>query len=379
MMIIKAGIIGLGGFSGIILKALEDVRGVRVVAAADIKSNLRQQAMTAFNISKMYESAEDIFSDKGIDLVIIATPPFLHAEMGKRAMESGKHVFFEKPGSISVEQMEELIQLSKKNGVIASIDFVMRRNPLYFILKRICETGVFGLPERIFLENYAHDDSLPPDHWFWDYDKSGGIWVEHGVHFFDLVRWLIGPPLKSQALKMERDEAGLIDRVSGWAVHENKTLVSYYHGFTKPEIFEKTTFFTVFERAYVQAKGWIPVELTLDALMASDMGKYVTNDLLDEAKDYLCGINTIFEIRQLRKFDKNERFIKGRGKDFSADGRYMLTYSLDKDRWEVYRACVRQGISDLASVLRGEKSYPDVTLQDAKNALDSAFMMENNT
>ncbi len=378
-MIIKAGIIGLGGFSGIILKALEDVRGVRVVAAADIKSNLRQQAMTAFNISKMYESAEDIFSDKGIDLVIIATPPFLHAEMGKRAMESGKHVFFEKPGSISVEQMEELIQLSKKNGVIASIDFVMRRNPLYFILKRICETGVFGLPERIFLENYAHDDSLPPDHWFWDYDKSGGIWVEHGVHFFDLVRWLIGPPLKSQALKMERDEAGLIDRVSGWAVHENKTLVSYYHGFTKPEIFEKTTFFTVFERAYVQAKGWIPVELTLDALMASDMGKYVTNDLLDEAKDYLCGINTIFEIRQLRKFDKNERFIKGRGKDFSADGRYMLTYSLDKDRWEVYRACVRQGILDLASVLRGEKSYPDVTLQDAKNALDSAFMMENNT
>jgi predicted dehydrogenase len=274
-MTVKAGIIGLGKFSGIILQALESVRNVQVVAAVDIRPDLRQRAMQVFNIPEIYETADSLLSHKDVELVIIATPPFLHAEMGRRAMELGKHVFFEKPGSISVGQLEELIQLSKKNGVIASIDFVMRRNPLYFILKKICESEVFGLPERVFLENYAHDDSLPQDHWFWDYEKSGGIWVEHGVHFFDLSWWLLGSPLKAQAFKMERNKIGLTDRVFGWAVHNNNILAGYYHGFTKPEVFEKTALYAVFERAYVQSKGWIPTELKLDALMTSDAGKYI--------------------------------------------------------------------------------------------------------
>jgi hypothetical protein len=51
-------------------------------------------------------------------------------------------------------------------------------------------------------------------------------------------------------------------------------------------------------------------------------------------------------------------------------------FRLDRDRWEVYRACVRQGIVDLVHALKGQKSKPDVTLEDAKRALDVAKMME---
>lgn len=378
MMKLKAGIIGLGGFSKIILKSLERSRIVEVVAAADIRQEMRLEADETFNISNIYDRAEDIFSDSSIQIVIIATPPFLHAQLGKKAMEAGKHVFFEKPGSITLEQMQELIQLSQKKGVVATVDFVMRRNPLYLILKNLFTTQVFGLPERVFLENYAHDDTLPADHWFWDPDKSGGIWVEHGVHFIDLVQWLIGQPSTVQAIKINRDRYNLIDRVAGTAVH-NSTLVSYYHGFTKPEVFEKTNFYAVFERAYVQLNGWIPIEMEIDALMTSDMGKYLTDDLLKESRRYLCSIDTVLEMRQLKKFGESERNLKGRGKGYFADGRYKLIYRLNRDRWEVYRASVLEGITDLASVLLGKKASPDVTLEDAKKALETALKMEMNT
>ena len=91
--------------------------------------------------------------------------------MGKLSLSAGKHVFFEKPGALSPKSMSELITLTETNNLKSSLDFVMRRNPIYFILKRLCEKDLFGMPERAFLENYAHDDSLPPDHWFWDYGK----------------------------------------------------------------------------------------------------------------------------------------------------------------------------------------------------------------
>ena len=42
-------------------------------------------------------------------------------------------------------------------------------------------------------ENYASDENLPAEHWFWDRAKSGGIFVEHGVHFFDLFAGWLGP------------------------------------------------------------------------------------------------------------------------------------------------------------------------------------------
>ena len=71
-----------------------------------------------------------------------------------------------------------------------------------------------------------------------------------------------------------------------------------------------------------------------------------------------------------------KKTFKGRGKSYGATARAEFTYRLSCDRWEVYRACVRQGIEDLAAAITAEKESPDVTLYDAKKALDVACMME---
>lgn len=368
------GIIGLGGFAELILEAIRGKSGVTVTAAADIDKERTQKFKDNFNIDNIYFNADDLLQDDKINLVIIATPPFLHYELGKKALLKDKHIFLEKPGSLTSEEMVKLIKLSQERNRKSSIDFVMRRNPLYFILKEFRDKNLFGLPERAYLENYAHDDSLPPQHWFWDPEKSGGIWVEHGVHFFDLVNWLIGLPRVAKGEKIPRDYTGLVDRVIGTALHDNNTVVSYYHGFTKPEIFEDTHFSLVFERAYTLAKGWIPIELKVDAMVTHEVEKYIMGELLVKAQNSLPGIDVILETSLLKSFHRDEIF-KGRGKEYGATARVVFTFRLNKNRWDVYKACVSRGIEDMLEAIHGKKSNPDVTLDDAKNALDVALMM----
>jgi predicted dehydrogenase len=68
----------------------------------------------------------------------------------------------------------------------------MRYDPLNQAIARILEAGSLGAPLHAFFENYASDTPLGPGHWFWKPEISGGIFIEHGVHFFDLFRMWFG-------------------------------------------------------------------------------------------------------------------------------------------------------------------------------------------
>lgn len=190
---VNIGIIGLGWFANIIAKSIsESGEDICIKAISDINPEKRNKFVEKFNVKKEYTDSSDLLGDPEVEIVIIATPPTFHFRLGEQALFSGKHVFFEKPGALTPNEMEQLIKIAANRNLKTTIDYVMRRNPLYFILKRFYDSKALGLLERAYLENYAHDDHMPPEHWFWDYTKSGGIWVEHGVHFFDIVNWLMG-------------------------------------------------------------------------------------------------------------------------------------------------------------------------------------------
>ena len=67
----------------------------------------------------------------------------------------------------------------------------MRYSSLYDDVATLLAEGVPGAPQRVAFENFAGD--LPAHHWFWNPQLSGGIMVEHGVHFFDIFTHLLGP------------------------------------------------------------------------------------------------------------------------------------------------------------------------------------------
>lgn len=69
---------------------------------------------------------------------------------------------------------------------------MQRYNPLYTMVADLIQSQMLGKVLHGYLENYASDEGLDPDHWFWDRSKSGGIFLEHGVHFFDMFEGWLG-------------------------------------------------------------------------------------------------------------------------------------------------------------------------------------------
>ncbi|MGI6604601.1 MAG: Gfo/Idh/MocA family protein [bacterium] len=365
------GIIGLGGFGQLIAAALEGAPGLKLTAVAERMPERRAQGAVQLPKVRLYERAEDLICDEGVELIIIATPPYTHAALARQVLESGKHLYLEKPGALTPEEMSELRHLASSRGLKASIDFVMRRNPLYFLLKDLQVQGLFGEPERAYLENYAHDDQLPPEHWFWDYSKSGGIWIEHGVHFIDVGHWILGPANWVWGASFVRPGRELVERVTGTISYLASTVVNHYHGFTKPELFEDTSFGLVWERAYAVLKGWIPTELRLDALVTPEGEEYLTGKALQRARQYLPGIGVEVKMEKT-VLSGMAGVVQGREKVYPVTHRLRLTYILTQDRWTVYRACVRQGILDLASAVTHPAREPSVTLAEAEAALKVA-------
>ncbi|MBX6377329.1 MAG: Gfo/Idh/MocA family oxidoreductase, partial [Clostridia bacterium] len=310
--------------------------------------------------------------DKAHDVaaVLIMTPPHLHYPVARAALAAGKHCFVEKPGSLTAAQAADLLRRSREAGRRIAVDFVMRHNPLCRFVRRCVETGAFGPLERVAIENCAHDDTLPPDHWFWDETRSGGIWVEHGVHFFDAVTWWAGPPARLQALALARpggegEEAGATtprqDTVVANAVHVapggEAVTATYYHGFTRPEAFERTGWHLVFQRAYVDLYGWMPVDLRLEALVP-DEPPPVLQELPGAT---VCTLETYPEGTSFR----------GRGRDYAARRRVEVTAHLG-DRWQVYALCVQAGLADFLRAAADPSHCPAVSFADAVAALAAA-------
>jgi predicted dehydrogenase len=76
---------------------------------------------------------------------------------------------------------------------------------------------------------------LPPEHWFWDRAKSGGIVIEHGVPFFDPFAGWLGPGevVAAQATYRSGTEpgSGIEDQVQATVRYAGDVLVNFYHGF----------------------------------------------------------------------------------------------------------------------------------------------------
>src|SRR6185312_15108269 len=109
------------------------------------------------------------------ELVIITTPPATHAPMGIATARAGKAVFMEKPVAVSVPECRALLDAVREAGVAATVDFVMRYNPIFAALQDWTARGLLGGLRRVDFQNFAADEWLPPDHWFWDRAQSGGI------------------------------------------------------------------------------------------------------------------------------------------------------------------------------------------------------------
>jgi predicted dehydrogenase len=264
---LNIGIVGAGGFAAFASKAFLKIQGIKIVAVSDIDLSAAERLAKEVN-AKVYHDLDKFLENSDIDLVYIATPPFLHYEQSKKVLLAGKHVICEKPAALKTSEAEELSSLAKSLKLLYVVNLMQRYNPLYSIVKSIVQEKILGNFLHGFFENYASDGNLHEDHWLWKENISGGIFIEHGVHFFDMFQGWFGEGKILSAVQLERPgvETTIHDRVHATALY-NGGVVTFYHAFDQPMMLEKQELRLQFERGEINLYEWIPVKMKLTGLL----------------------------------------------------------------------------------------------------------------
>src|SRR4029079_8279927 len=254
---IGLGVIGCGGLGLFALQQFVQVPGVHLVGMAGTARPAALAAAKRYGLEDVVE-VDRLVNLPNLDVIYISTPPFLHYEQAKKALAAGKHVICEKPLALTVGEADELIALARRQDRLIVANLMQRYNPLFDIVGQLLEHRLLGELLHGYFENYASDENLPAEHWFWDRTKSGGIFVEHGVHFFDLFAGWLGAGEVVSAQASRRPGTNIEDQVQcsvryGEAVH-----INFYHGFTQTGRMDRQELRLVFERGDLLLHGWVP-------------------------------------------------------------------------------------------------------------------------
>jgi Oxidoreductase family, NAD-binding Rossmann fold/beta-1,4-mannooligosaccharide phosphorylase len=127
---------GCGRFGDFCLSAVADLPQLLLVGVTDTD---RPRALAAADRrgTTAYPDYDALLADDRVDLVIVATPPADHAPMTLAAITAGKHVFCEKPLATALPEATAVLQAASARGVRLSVDYVLRWNPLYQLLRRL--------------------------------------------------------------------------------------------------------------------------------------------------------------------------------------------------------------------------------------------------
>jgi predicted dehydrogenase len=346
------GIVGAGGFATFLADTATTLPGVSVRAVAD------EQAQAAHRLAdqcraRATDGWTDLLTDDTIDVVVVATTPDSHASIARAALEAGKHVFCEKPLALDDAEADDLVATVERTGKVLVVDHVLRYNPLLRALSRL-RGSLLGPVQRFCFENDASDEDLDPDHWFWDETRSGGIFVEHGVHFFDAAAMLIDQEATSVSAVAAHRPDGPVDLVSATVTHGVDTLATHTHSFTHAHRCERQLMRLDCGAAEIRVEGWIPVHAVIDA-WTDDAGLLVANGLsgrIDElmhVDGFRLGDRAGISVSVAR--DAATASARGRGLPLELPHRVRVELTLGGHdaKPEAYAESVRAAMADLVA------------------------------
>ena len=202
---INVGIAGIGFMGMIHYLAYQRVRGARVAAIATRDAKKRAGdwrgiqgnfgppgAMMELGGAAAYAELDELLDDPKIDLVDLCLPPALHAPAAIAALAAGKHVFCEKPISVTMADAEKMVRGAEQTGKLLLIGQVLPFFPEYDFVRKTVAAGKHGrLLGGHFKRIISHPTWLPD---FYDPKKVGGPLVDLHVHDAHFIRLLCGMP-----------------------------------------------------------------------------------------------------------------------------------------------------------------------------------------
>ncbi len=227
---VRFGIIGVGNMGSSHAKNLFDgeIKGAVLGAICDLKESRRQWAKEKFGEElPVFEDYKELLKSGTCDVVIIATPHYLHPVIAIDAFNAGLNVISEKPVGVYTKAVREMMEVAKKSGKAFGVMFNQRTNPIYRKMRDIIQSGELGELKRFvwiitdwYRTQYYYDSGDWRATWS---GEGGGVLMNQCPHNLDLWQWIFGMPKSVTAFcdYGKYHDIEVEDDVTAYAKYEN--------------------------------------------------------------------------------------------------------------------------------------------------------------
>lgn len=136
--------IGVGYWGPNLLRNMVSNARCRVKHVVDLDAERRDYVKSLYPAVSTGDQTAEIFEDKDIEAVVIATPVATHFELARQALFSGKHVLVEKPLATRVAEVEELGRIASERNLVVMAGHTFLYNSAVRYVKRMIDGGELG-------------------------------------------------------------------------------------------------------------------------------------------------------------------------------------------------------------------------------------------
>ncbi|WP_322760382.1 Gfo/Idh/MocA family oxidoreductase [Frankia sp. Cr2] len=180
----RVGLVGCGRIGGSAHVAAYLQAGMRVTAVCDYYDERAKRVASRLGAA-VEKDAVRLAAREDVDLVDVATPPGTRAELLSALFEVGKPVLAQKPLAYDLATAQSIVDEADSKGVPLAVNQNARWAPTHLVLFRWIESGDAGSVYAVHHHNRYREDV---DTWYTRHPDY--IFLDHGIHYFDLVRLL---------------------------------------------------------------------------------------------------------------------------------------------------------------------------------------------
>lgn len=212
---IRLAFVGLGWWGNRLAEAAAEADGVSVSRCFARSAESRVKFEDRFHAPGV-QSYEALLKDPEVDGIVLATPHSTHASLATTAIRAGKHVFIEKPMTVTVESAQAVVEASEAGDVVVQVGHNRRKQTAARRIKQMIDNGDLGTVQSIEAVMSAPTAfGWAADGWRVNRDElpGGGLTVM-GVHMIDTIHYLLGLPERVFAVSRRSLEITDVDEMT---------------------------------------------------------------------------------------------------------------------------------------------------------------------
>ncbi|MCY1048182.1 inositol 2-dehydrogenase [Mammaliicoccus sciuri] len=185
-MTLTFGVIGAGRIGQLHINYLRTHKDVKIKWISDLYCDKVEDWIKKAGIENKTKDHMDIINDPEVDVVVICSPTDTHVDIIKEACAKGKHIFCEKPISLSIDEAKIALEAVKEANVKLQMGFNRRFDKNFKELRNILNKGELGNIQTLRIT--SRDPEPPPVEYI---KRSGGLFMDMMIHDFDMARYLM--------------------------------------------------------------------------------------------------------------------------------------------------------------------------------------------